>query len=170
MDSDGGVGVFSKRLCGLPAIADSAPGARITELFGSASPPLPLPQPALTAPSAAGQREEGGQRGFDEFLADALKHWSPTETAAASAAAAAAADDDDDAMDGVAAEWPDGEAWPASSLASTAVGLPFSGGQSLAKIRAGVEAVARLEVRPFSPPPNLPPALPPLALAQTARH
>lgn len=147
----GGVGVFTKRMCGLPSISDGA-----QEFKKFASLPKTISSCATLAAEAsvptgslrsfAGALPSGG---FDEFLAEALVNWTPPanisdgDLLVTESAPTLSLD---------AGVWPEIPTWSTGNAAGSALEPPpavaFSGAESLAKVRAGVETVARLEVRP----------------------
>jgi hypothetical protein len=140
-------------MCGLPAIPDGPLIPRRVASPATAASPSSVGSTdgscfELGMPAAAGAVPPGS---FDDFLANALANWTPPVDVSPSdvsdPATKSTTDKDEDCG------WPEIPTWSTHGDANLDSGAPlavaFSGSESLAKVRAGVETVARLEVRGF---------------------
>jgi hypothetical protein len=134
--------------------AISSPSTTVSPSLSSATQPSTRPVSVASSLPTPPTRQRPGyvQQGFDDLLADALTSWSPppleddpsvtlASTPASKRLAAAPVG------------WPDLPDWAGSGAERSedermALAGPFEPQHSLARVRAGVEAIARLEVRP----------------------
>lgn len=121
---------MNRRLAVRCRSSDMLPSEPVTDMFASVT-----PLPAWSFPDLLAQPDLDLPQSFSDVYAASLSTWSLT------------ADSSSPAQDEVV-DWPALVGWKtldSDPIAATLAG-PFAGGQSLAKVRAGVEVVARLEV------------------------